>query len=509
MPRPPRKPAPRKAVRAHPRNSSTGVQKPPRTTNANALVPAAAIRRKRPTGRLVPLDQLMGAPVAPVVREAPAPVLLAPFLTSIDWLTLNMDVPPYRPQSPLPWQVAEPRRWWLEMNAERVYWTRPTTRRTQQFNRVTEVVDELERKVMTIWSDPHDCKLHADTWIQVQFANHTFERGEWATLLNMLKDRGCTLRGISRVDIACDGIEGDGGDWPKVIDLTRNGNVRAYTKCDWLVRHSRGKTVGGEFGHRGSNKFIRAYRKCREMKRKGIKEHIVNQWQAALGFNPMDTGHKVNRFEVQLKGKEIRRYFPDEKGPRAMDFVLSLADPAIRVDVFASMAVGMFDFRTRATRAREAVPVMAWDWSRVVKHEPAIAFRASRNVAITEYTMKTELRALFRVAVTLSDENVMEVARRNAEAYSPAMVAWFEKKRVMWTKEYGKLIRAGDLRTLEYFAALAEPEPDPMEIPLMTREEWENQDRWERLPASPERYGPEPPAPFDEPPPPDDDVNPW
>jgi len=477
MPRAPRKPAPRKAARAHPRNSSTGVQKPPRTTDANASVP------------LLPT------------------VTLAPFLTSLDWLTLNMDVPPTVTGLPLPWEALEPRRWWLEMNAERVYWTRPTTRRTAQFNRVTEVVNEEEDKVMTIWHEPHDCKLHADTWVQVQFANATFERGEWATLLRMLQAMGCTLRGISRVDIACDGIEGNGGDFPQVIDLTRNGNVRYYGKCDWIVRHSRGKTIGGEFGHRGSNKFIRAYRKCREMKSKGIKPHIVNQWVAALGYNPMDTGERVNRFEVQLKGKEIRRYFPDERGERAMDFVLSLADPANRVDVFASMAVGMFDFRTRATRARAAQPVTAWDWSRV-KCTPALAFRATKNIAVTEHTMKTELRGMFRVAVHLADTGLMEVARRCAECYSVAMAEWFETKRVVWTKEYGKMIRAGDLRTMEYFAALTRPEPEGP--PMMTREDWEAFEQWEQLSVAMrgEVVAPTPP-PFDDAPPPEDEVNPW
>lgn len=403
---------------------------------------------------------------------------MSPFLVSLDWLTLNMDVPPHRPGDPLPWEPLEPRRWWREMNSERVYWTEPTTHRTAQFNRVTYVNDEQKRKVMTVWHQPHDCRLHSDSWIQVQFANHTFATGEWATLLRMLADHGCTLRGISRVDISCDGLEGDGGDFPQVIELQRNGNVRYYGKCDWLVRSSRGKVVGGEFGHRASNKFIRAYRKKREMKSKGIKEHIVKQWRDALGYDPMERPGEVNRFEVQLKGKEVRRYFPEERGPGALDFVLGLADVGHRVEVFNSMAVDMFDFRTRATRARDARPVSRWNWQRVVDVEPDKKYRAQRNIAVTDHTIKTGLRAMFHLATVTADLNVMELAKRQAVAAGPNYVDWFERKRIAWTKEYGRLIAAGDDRTLEFFRAL-QVEPEGPE--LHTREDWERMEQWEEM----------------------------
>lgn len=434
---------------------------------------------------------------------------LAPFLVSLDWLALNMDTPPPRPMHPLPWESLEPRSWWQEINPERVYMTQPTEIRTAQFKRVTYINDELKRKVLTVWSEPHDNRLHAGTWIQVQFDNATLYTGEWSTLLRMLVEMGCTLRGVSKVDISCDGIEGDGGDFPAVIETAKHGNVRYYGKCDWLVRSSRGSVVGGEFGHRSSNKFIRAYRKKREMKSKGIKEHIVKQWAAALGWDPMDRPVEVNRFEVSLKGKEVRRYFPDERGPRALDFVLGLADVANRVDVFASMAPGMFDFRTRATRARDAQPVTAWNWSRVVTSDPSLSFRASRNIAVTDHTIKTGLRAMFHLSVVTSDPNVMELAERKAEAAGPRFVAWFDRKRVAWTKEYGKLIAAGDLRTLEFFRALKEPPPG---APVFTREDWESLEQWEQLSAAMRESAPPadvPPHTVEDTPPDPDDVDHW
>lgn len=430
-------------------------------------------------------------------------ITLRPRLVSLDWLTLNMDIPPTRTGLPYAWEAMEPRRWWDESNSERVYFTEPTQHRTRQFNRVTYINDEQRQKVLTVWSDPHDCRLHSDQWIQVQFANHTLYSGEWATLMRMLMAQGCTIRGISRVDIACDAIEGEGGDWPTVIEATRNGNAKYYGKCDWMVRSARGRVVGGEFGTRGSNKFIRAYRKKREMKSKGVKEHIVKAWESAFGFDPMQRdGVEVNRFEVQLKGKEIRRYFPDEKGPRAADFVLSLADQVNRVDVFASMAAGMFDFRHRAARACDARPLAVWDWSAVARHDPAISFRASRNLAVTDHTIKTGLRALFQLAVVTADPNVMELAERQAIAAGPAYVDWFGRKKLWWTKEYQKLIRAGDTRTAEFFQRLADPPPGPE---LLTSDEWEHREQFAEMNKA-NREKDDRPSAFDPDP---DGVAPW
>jgi hypothetical protein len=94
------------------------------------------------------------------------------------------------------------------------------------------------------------------------------------------------------------------------------------------------------------------------MKSKGVKPHIVEAWCNAFGFDPMNAeGCEVNRFEVALKGKEIRRYF---EGESSAEWVLKLADVGQRVEVFASMAPGMFDFRIPAERARDAVPVAVW-----------------------------------------------------------------------------------------------------------------------------------------------------
>jgi len=478
---------------ADPALSRSGVQTPISSADGSGPSPVPEPRRKR--ARREP-------------NITPPPITLAPFLVSLDWLCLNMSAPVSRAGLPLPWECLEPRRWWDEIDPDRVYMTEPTDVRTRAFDRVTYVNDENRRKVLTIWSQPHDTRKHGADWIQVQPANHTFATGEWATLVRMLTAIGCNVRGISRVDIACDGLEGEGGEFPAVIETCRHAHAKYYGKCDWIVRSQRGKVIGGEFGHRASNKFVRAYRKCREMKSKGIKPHIVKQWETALGFDPMERGREVNRFEVQLKGKEIRRYFPQESGPGALGFVLDLTDPRKRADLFASMAPGMFDFRWRAKRARDAMPVAVWDWSRVVPVGPNIANRAPRNLAVSDHTIKTGLRAMFHLAVVTSEPSALALAERQAAAAGPHYVAWFDRKRVQWTREFGRLCAAGDTRTLEFFRALETEKPPPE---LQTREQWEQREQWELLSGELAAAGADIPRehPTDEPDPDPDAVDPW
>lgn len=498
----PRKPASSKAGRPHPRIGSTGVQKPPRTVaDASATVPAS-----------LPADG---------TAATPERIRLAPGLVNLDWLALNLEAPEGSPGVLLPWDCFDPAPWWDSINSERRYITQPTNRRTEQFNRVTTVHDERGEKVLTVWHDPHSNGMHRPNWVQVQFANETLYTGEWYALFSMLRALGCKVTSVSKLDISCDGIEGAGGEFLKVVDTTRHGNARFYGHCDWVVRGARSKATGAEFGHRSSNKFVRCYRKKREMKSKGIKQHIVHKWCAAWGFNPMTRPGEVVRFEGSFKGKEVRRYFPEEK----LDpdrFVEQLADTANLVDIVASMAMGMFDVRAPKykrgrngtaveDRARSAEPVAVWDWSQVVKVPPSLAFRAQRNLGISDHTIKTELRALFRAAVVTAQPALMDFAKAQAVAAGPHWEEWFQRKAVEWTKQYGKLIAAGDERAIEFFNRLADPEPGPE---LHTREEWETIENYENfnrfsqanMPPPITEESPEPFNPFD---PDADGIAPW
>lgn len=386
--------------------------------------------------------------MATVADPQPGTVLLAPGMVSLDWLTLNMRAPDDAPIYGFPWQRAEPVAWDDTTDEDSDTWARyitePTNIRTAQFAHVTYLNDTLGAKVATVWHTPHDGALHDPRWIQVQFANATLYTLEWVRIFRMFRAMGCDYTSISRVDIACDGIEGDGGDWPKVLQMDRTGAARYYGKCGWITRNERQHIIGGEFGSRASNKYIRAYRKKREMKSKGVKPHIVEAWCRAFGFDAWsDPAVEVNRFEVALKGKEIRRYFPNENTPQ---FVDDLAFTVKRADVFASMAPGMFDFRTPADRARDAVPVCRWDWSRL-KREPEIKERAPRNLALSAHTIKTSLRAMFHVATVTGDASGLEACERLAHSAGQTFVEWYERKRYKWLRDFARIASARDAFT--------------------------------------------------------------
>lgn len=387
------------------------------------------------------------------------PIVLAPSMVSLDWLTLNMRAPETLGFASLPWLRPEPVRWDDEVSADprdwRAYVTQPTTIRTAQFGRVCYLCDLKGEKVATIWAEPHNAGMNAsgDRWIQVQFSNATLYSGEWVSLFRMFRAMGCEYTAISRVDVACDGLAGGGGDFPAVVAMANDGRARYYGKCEWLQRSHRREVIGAEFGSRASNKFIRAYRKKREMKAKGVKPHITAAWLRAFGFDVWnDPRSEVNRFEVALKGKEVRRYFD---GEGSAEWVEGLHGVGQRVDVFASMAPGMFDFRTPAERARDAVPVCEWDWSRV-DASACLAEREERNLALTDHTIKTGLRSMFMLAHVTSDASGHEACQRYARAAGPAIVDWFERKRCEWVREFARIESARDPRTMDVLARLRE-----------------------------------------------------
>lgn len=390
-----------------------------------------------------------------------SPIILAPGMVSIDWLTINLRSPDISGTRRLPWLCADPVAWIDHDNhtglneGRATYFTEPTDIRTAQFKVVTYVNDTKGAKVATVWSMPHNTKIAAPEWMQVQFANETLYTGEWWVLAQMFLAIGCTYTGISRIDIAADGIEGQGGEFPQVVDQQWKGHAKYYGKADWLCRSTRSKVIGAEFGTRSSNKFIRAYKKKREMKAKGQKPHITKAWERAFGFDVWsDDAFEVNRFEIQLKGKEIRRYFPEEN---QVGWLLDCVQPSQQLDLFASTAPSMFDFRTVAKRSRDAVPILKWDWTKVNSDGPDLRFRKERALSLSDHTIKVGLRNMFMIASTMADPEGLAICNRYAKASGPTYVEWFERKTIEWIREFGKLAKAGDANAIRIFKALQDP----------------------------------------------------
>jgi hypothetical protein len=278
-------------------------------------------------------------------------------------------------------------------------------KRTAVFDAIYTLQDDRGEKLLTVTGLPRAGMFSGrPDWMQIQFSNRTLYSGEFVRLWDQMREMGFLYMSISRMDIAADGIAGNGGDFLEPIQRTWGGGVDYYGKAGWTPRFQRKTVTGAELGSRASNKFLRCYNKTRELKQAhnvAKRAYIEQAWSDALGESPHDNGREVNRLELQVKGTEVRRYFAQEGTP---GFVASLADGAALVDMFASMVPKVFDFRIPAERARDAVPVVAWDFG-AVSTSVFTGERAKKTVAMSPHTLKILIRQMFVLGVATGDQS--------------------------------------------------------------------------------------------------------
>jgi len=300
------------------------------------------------------------------------------------------------------------------------------------------VVDAVGEKLVTICCSPTDNKKFPPDFMTAQFSNATLPTGEWRELLAALQAMGCEHMGVQRVDIAADGWEGerigDGGDYIPVVQAALCGYGDYYGRAHWKTHHLAKSFNGFEFGSKAGNKFLRCYRKKREMKAKGLKPHIVAAWRAALnGADPMADPREVGRLEIQMKGKELRRYFAGESDA---DLLAKLHDPHTRVEVFASTTRTVFDFRGHPTdgRARTAQPMHVWDWSQCTTNAPENLPREQRVRRLSPQRAKAGLHILYDLYLDTADPDVLKAAERVAISYGPEFLDHLRNRSTQWEK---------------------------------------------------------------------------
>lgn len=374
-------------------------------------------------------------PGIPLQRFEPGAITLRPFCTTIDWLSVMMCGPWHSITNPpgtlFAWDVPNVR------PGLSVYCAGDINH--PQFQSVFYVVDRSGAKVVTISAHPRDLKKFPLDFCVVQFDNSTLPTGEWRELNVALREMGCEWMGVQRIDIAADGWEdpstlNGGGDFVSVVHAAMAGWGQYYGKANWSTYHERREFMGFQFGSRAGNKYLRCYKKKREMKANRHKPHVVAAWRNALGgLDPMRDVREVGRLEVRMKGKELRRYYPGEM--RAAD-VEALHDPALRVDVFVSTTGTLFDFRQwpRDGRARTAKPMHVWDWSLCTTNAPTVMPRAARTYALTEHTIKVALRAMAEAYLASADQDVLLIAERYARSAGSEWLDYFRRKLPDWER---------------------------------------------------------------------------
>lgn len=364
-----------------------------------------------------------------------APITLTPFRIGPDWITLSMSGPPSLLSftDPTPWVG---NRVWVNSG-----------KRTQMMGRLFYLLNADGEKLLTVAGWPNKAMGRAPDWMQVQFANVTLHTGEFVELYDTLRSMGFRYLGVSRLDIAADGIEDAGGDFNAPLQWEMEGAAQYYGRLHWQPRREGRTTVkGAALGAPSSNKWFRVYDKTRELKTaaaKGKAGYIRAAWTAALGFDPMDEGRTVQRFEFRTRGREIRRYFAEESTrdqDKAQQFVASLFDQSYLADVFASMAATCYDFRTPAQRARDARRLVQWDFGAVKSGDLKIAPREPKKMAITDNALKITIKGMWRIAYANADVVWMDKAQEMAAQF--ALIHWFNGSRPAWEKELRAIMEA-------------------------------------------------------------------
>lgn len=371
--------------------------------------------------------------------EGGAPVLLptklAPFRIGPDWLALSMS----GPVSLLNYD--EPADW-----IGGRLWT-PTDIRTRVMQRVFYLTDSNGRKLLTVAGKPYSRAVGPPDWMQVQFANETLHTGEFIEIYQTLRSMGFRYMGITRLDLAADGIVGNGGDFNEPLQRAFDGQVEYFGKMHWQPRYEGRKRVNGAaLGSPASNKWFRVYDKTRELKTAAAAHkapYIRAAWEAALGFDPVLEGMTVSRFEFRTKGREVTRYFKEAHSSsqaRCDKFVESLYDQNHCADVFASMAAKVYDFRTPAERARDAQRMVEWDFGPVRTGELKIVPREPRTLALSAQAMKTTIKGLWQTAYVTNDTAWIEKAEQMA--YVQGLSEWMGRVTPRWEKELQAIMEA-------------------------------------------------------------------
>ena len=388
-------------------------------------------------------------------------ITLRPFVTMLDWLSVTATGPFWAVDLPpgqwAPWQGLNMRPGAMLLSMD------PPREWGKRFYLMDSVGGD---KLATILAAPTNRKIHARDAMVIQFHNQTLAPGEWREIGESLWSMGCTYTGVQRIDIAADGWLNDvqaadadtmaadqwqfepvggGGDFIQVVQAAMAGFGRYYGKARWGTEHLGNAWNGFNFGTRAANKFLRCYRKKREMKAKGHKPHVAAAWSAALGgYDAMRDPREVGRLEVQMKGREFRRYYGGEGD---WSKLCELHDPILRAGIYASAVDSMFDFRTfpRDGRARSAIPMARWDWSRACAAPPPRFTRERKRIGIGEERVKTVLHFLHDMAWITGDPDAMHVAERLALAAGDGMTDYLRRKAPAWAAQCEQVTNARPL----------------------------------------------------------------
>ena len=358
--------------------------------------------------------------------KPPEGYVLRPFALPIDWLDLTMDIPG-RSRQERPWGNAES----IEVDGRFVLVRQPG--RSRVFDRIDALVDQRTDRVLgLVRSCPHNTAIMPANRVQLKVANDSLYNYTWADTTNHLQDvLGWAYVGISKIDLAADGH----GFLAPFADAAR-GDVSYGGRADFVVRFSNGAVKAAELGTRAGNKFARIYGKSKELQLSG-KKYIADYWNS----QGCEDVSNVDRCEISVKGREVRRYYPAE---RTREFLDGLTDPKYRAQVFASVANTFVRFRTGecGDRSRDREDLLSWDFSKVAgQRDVNTNPRAQRVEDFGLNLLKSHIRLSFMIHVATGSPRYLSTAQEVAEAAH--LAPWMRSRAPVWKRAAEKLVATG------------------------------------------------------------------
>lgn len=357
---------------------------------------------------------------------------LAPFALPIDWLDLSLSVPNVS-RHDRPWGNDDV----VNLGPRLALVRQPG--RSRVFNRLDLLTDtQTDKPLALVRSCPHSTDVHSGDRVSVKLDNESLYNYTWTETLRQLLDlHGWRYRSTTRLDLAADGH----GFLEPFHDAAR-GAVSYGGRADFVTRYSDGQLKAAELGTRSANKFGRIYKKSRELALSG-KKYIRDYWQEQGGTD-LDN---VERCEVQLKGRELRRYTKDE---RQRDFLDKLTEPRYRATLFHSVALTFIRFRTGQVgdRSRDRADLLTWDFTRLAGTELTQFWARERRLNdFGVNALKSHIRLSYMMHIATGSRRYLATAQEVAEASS--LATWYRGKCELWRRQAEKLagegLRAGNL----------------------------------------------------------------
>lgn len=367
------------------------------------------------------------------------PYALKPFCLPIDWLQCRFAVG----------KQAHSRPWGNDsvITLSQGYELHRTAARSKAFARIDRVVDtRTGRSMGMLQSCPHNEQAMRANCVVLKVDNEPLYDYSWHGFLTALMDgNGWNYQATTRLDLAADGH----GFRAPFADAMR-GAIVPGGRSEWNVRNLPGgrglKAV--ELGNRSANKFARIYGKSKELQISG-KLYIADYWTE----NGCVDVANVERCEIQVKGRELRRYNDDERNEGDRSFLDVLTCPAARARLYHSVAAPFLRFHGGEARSRDRVDLLRWDWSEVAQGQRVTAApreRRLRDIGLNALKSHIKLSYMFHVAT--GSGRYLSTAQEVAAGAN--LGPWMQQKAPLWKREAESFADLSSLRASGLFNML-------------------------------------------------------